>query len=87
MKSYKVSVTTTRVLLLAPDNLNRTIYLHHDNDNDIVYIGDATVTSTDGFHLHKLDTLSFFIPAHASLYAIKSGAGAVDVWVLAPSGD
>ena len=88
MKSYKVSVGSTRVLLVAADDKERTIYLHHDNDNEIVFIGDSEVTTSNGFHLHKLETLSFVLPFKETLYAIKDDSGdAVDIFVLTPDVD
>lgn len=88
MRSYKVSVTSQRVLLVAPDDVHRTIYIHHDDDQRIVHIGNDTVTIDTGFHLHKLETISIEVPFKESLYAIKEVAGAaVDVWVLLPDGD
>jgi hypothetical protein len=88
MKSYNKTITSTRQVIVAADNINRTVYIHHDADNEIVYIGGADVSVANGFHLHKLDSLSFFIPAQQSLYAIKDGTGDnVEIWVLTPDED
>jgi hypothetical protein len=88
MKSYKVTVGSTRVILIAADDVHRTVYLHHDNDADIVFIGGADLTTDNGFHLHRLDTLSFVVPAKQALYAVKDDSGDdIDCWVLMPDGD
>jgi hypothetical protein len=60
----------------------------NDNDNDIVHIGGADVTVDNGFHIHKLDTLSFVVPAKQDLYAVKDNDGDnVECWILIPDGD
>jgi hypothetical protein len=88
MKSYKTTVTNVRTVIVAADDINRTVYIHHDNDNEIVRIGGADVTIDNGFHIHKLETLTFVIPAKQDLYAIKDGSGDnVECWVLMPDGD
>jgi hypothetical protein len=88
MISYKVTVTDERQILVAADDTHRTVYLHHDTDADIVYIGGANVSTDNGFHLHKLDTLSIVVPSRQTLYAVKDDSGdPVDVWVLCPDLD
>jgi len=88
MKSYKVIVSSTRSVLIAPDNITRTVYVHHDTDADIVHIGGADVTVDNGFHIHRLETLSFVLPANESLYAIKDDSGDdISCWVLIPNQD
>jgi hypothetical protein len=88
MKSYKTTVTNVRTVIVAADDINRTVYIHHDNDNEIVHIGGADVTIDNGFHIHKLETLTFVIPAKQDLYAIKDDSGDnVECWVLMPDGD
>jgi hypothetical protein len=88
MKSYKVTVSDVRQVIVAADDLNRTVYIHHDNDNDIVHIGGADVTVDNGFHIHKLDTISFVVPAKQDLYAVKDNDGGnVECWILIPDGD
>jgi hypothetical protein len=53
-----------------------------------VHIGGADVTIDNGFHIHKLETLTFVIPAKQDLYAIKDDSGDnVECWVLMPDGD
>ena len=88
MKSYKVTVSAVRQVIVAADDMNRTVYIHHDNDNDIVHIGGADVTVDNGFHIHRLETLSFVLPANESLYAIKDDSGDdISCWVLTPNQD
>ena len=64
------------------------MYIHHDADNEIVHIGGADVTDVNGFHIHKLETLSFIVPSNENIYAITDDSGdAVDIWVLTPDAD
>jgi hypothetical protein len=88
MRSYKKTITSTRQIIVEADNISRTIYIHHDADADIVFIGGADVTETNGFHVHKLETLTFFLPVGEKIYAVKDASGdPIDVWVLLPDGD
>jgi hypothetical protein len=81
-------VSAVRQVIVAADDLNRTVYIHHDNDNEIVHIGGADVTVDNGFHIHKLETLSFVVPAKQDLYAVKDNDGDnVECWILIPDGD
>lgn len=87
MRSYKVHCTDERTLLVDSDDVSRTIYIHHEDDNDIIYVGGDNVTVENGFHLHYLDTLTFFLPAGEKLYAVTETGEELDAWVLTPDPD
>jgi hypothetical protein len=86
MKSQSYSVTTTRVKIVAADNINRQIYIHAIG-NGVVYIGGADVTSTNGMLTEKHAVpFEMFLPASEELYAITA-SGTQEVRVLTPSQD
>lgn len=87
MRSYKVNVTDTAAVLVEADDTTRTVYIHHDKDNTIVYVGGDNVTSTNGFHIHKLETLAFAVPQKETIWAICAESEDCDVWVLTPDPD
>jgi hypothetical protein len=86
MKSQAYSVSTTRVKIVASDNINRTVYLHAVGAG-VVYIGGADVTSANGMLTEKNAVpLEMFLPANEELYAITA-TGTEEVRVLTPSQD
>lgn len=86
MKSAAVTVGTTPTLLVAADDLNRYVYLHVTG-NAPVYVGNASVTTSNGLATEKHTTpVEFFIPSRQTLYGIVA-ADTVDVRVLTPDSD
>jgi len=49
--------------------------LHNDDNTDAVYIGGATVTTTNGLPLRKEETIQFEIAPLEQLYVISTKAG------------
>lgn len=83
MKSEQLTVGTTAVEIIPAADVTRHTYLHHDS-NQSIWIGDATVTSSTGFHLHKTTYHELVLPAGSPLYAVADLAGqVVDVLYLA----
>lgn len=77
MKSVSTTVGVTAVLVVAPDNKFREVYLHNAGGGK-VYLGGADVTSTSGFHLNNNEAMTVTVPIGESLYGISaSGTNAV----------
>lgn len=85
MKSSAVTVGTTAVLVVAADDTHRTIYIHHQSNNAI-YLGGADVSTANGLHIEKDDTLAIVLPMKETLYAISSHADQ-EIRVLTPNTD
>lgn len=85
MRSVSVTVGTTAVLVIDSDNKNREAYLHNAGGGK-VYLGGATVTSSDGFHLANGESTTINVPLGEKLYGI-SASGTNAVIVLLPDGD
>ncbi len=86
MNTASYSVSTTRVLIVAADNISRTCYLHVVG-NGVVYVGGANVTSSNGMATEKHAVpFQFFLPAGETLYAITA-SGTEEVRVMTPSTD
>jgi hypothetical protein len=49
--------------------------------NQTVYVGNGTVTTTNGFQLHKDTHITIRVPERVQLYAVASSTGA-KVFVL-----
>lgn len=88
MKSYATTVNgTTPTLLVAADDLNRTIYLHVVGNQDVA-LGNASVTFATGLLTEKHTTpIAFFIPSRETLYGICTAGHTEDVRVLVPNTD
>jgi hypothetical protein len=84
VKAYKVTVTDTVALLVEPDDINRPVWLHINN-NETLYIGGADVTVAQGFPLVKHSApLAGGLPPKTALYAIAEEGKSVDVRVIIP---
>ena len=73
MKSTALTVGTSRVLAVAADDMHRVIYIHHQSQNSI-YIGGDDVTTSNGLHIEKDDTVAIELPSRQNIYAIASHA-------------
>lgn len=86
MNTYAFAVSTTRVLIVPADNINRTIYLHTLGAGSI-YIGGPDVTAANGMLTEKNAVpFEMFLPLGESLYAITA-SGTENVRVMVPSVD
>ena len=86
MNTFAYSVSTTRVLIVPADNINRTVYLHTIGAGT-VYIGGADVTAANGMLTEKNAVpFEIFLPLGESLYAITA-SGTENVRVMVPSVD
>jgi hypothetical protein len=86
MNTASYSVSTTRVLIVPADNINRTIYVHAIG-NDVVYLGGVNVTAANGMLTEKgAVPFEMFLPANQTLYAVTA-SGTQEVRVMTPSTD
>ena len=85
MLSQQFTVGTTAVLVVAADDIPRTVYLHHDS-NQTVWLGGSNVSSANGLHFPKEATMAVFVPQGQTIYAI-SDAAAQTVAVFSPDAD
>ena len=69
MKSTAVTVTTTPTLIIPADDKNRTVYVHNSGGAKI-YIGNSTVTTSNGFHLGNGESTELFVPLNETAYAV-----------------
>ena len=88
MKSTSVTVGTTPTLIVAADNLNRTIYLQIVNTATI-YVGDSTVTTSNGMPLEKHSAPhAFVLPIGQTMYGIvTSQVGTAVLRIMTPNVD
>jgi hypothetical protein len=85
MNSKAVAVGTSLVLAVAADDIYRTIYIHHQSQNAI-YIGGDNLTTANGLHIEKDQTMTIELPAKQTIYAISSHASQ-ELRVLTPDLD
>lgn len=82
--SAQINVGTTATLLVAANIADQTAYIHnmeHGGGNPIVFLGDANVTTANGFELDAGDTITIGVGDHEALYGICA-SGTVKVSVL-----
>lgn len=85
MKSTAVEVATTATLIVAADDIHRTIYIHNSGGQTI-YIGNGDVTASTGFHIGNGESQEIVLPQRQALYAVVS-ANTNTVIVLKPDVD
>ena len=73
MKSVAVTVTTSPVLVVAADNIPRTVYVHNGGGAKI-YLGGADVSTGNGFHLGNGESQDFFVPTNERLYGVVASS-------------
>ena len=84
-KSY--SLTDVRQIVVAADNIHRTVYLNIVG-NATAYLGGADVTSSNGLPKAKHTSASeFVVPAGETLYAVMADGGTETLRVLLPDLD
>jgi len=75
----QVSVTTTPTVLVAVTNFDQTVWLHNSGGG-VVYIGDSSVSSTNGYKLDNNDKMQLLVGDHEGLWGITaSGTNVVCV--------
>lgn len=85
MRSAAVTVGTTAVVAVASDDIDRTVYLHHES-NQAIYLGGSNVTTANGLHMKKSQNYAIVLPQRATLYAIADLAGQ-ELRILTPAID
>lgn len=87
MKSSTHTVTSTRSIVIAKDDITRTCYLHVVG-NGTVYVGGSDVTTSNGMLTEKHAVpFQFILPANEDLYAITGVGVTEDLRILTPSED
>lgn len=83
MISSAITITTTAQKILAKSNSYRTIYIHVVGAGS-VYLGDSTVSSTNGFLTEKNAVpLELEVPAQEELWAVTA-SGTESLRLLTP---
>jgi hypothetical protein len=79
----QVTVGTTRVLLHQTDADGCNISVHSDAAAGThIHLGDATVTTANGYELDGHDTFQISMPPTTALYGVKdSGTATVSIMV------
>ena len=78
MANRQVTIGTTATLICAADPHDQTVLVHAGNDN--IYIGNASVTTSNGFRMDNKDKVTFPLGAYEALYGITS-SGTVTAYV------
>ena len=77
--SAQVSVGVTATVLVAANIMDQTVWLHNSGGG-IVYLGDANVSTTNGYKLDSNDKMQLPVGDNEALYGIvASGTNTVCV--------
>ena len=88
MKTTQVTVGTTPVRVVNPDDQNRYIYLQIVGSSTI-YVGDVNVTTSTGLPLEKHSSPhQFLVPLGQTMFAVVTAqVGTADLRILTPDID
>jgi CBS domain-containing protein len=67
--SAQVTVTTTATLLVAANIMDQTVWLHNLGGG-VVYLGDANVTTANGYKMDNGDKMQVPVGDNEGLYGI-----------------
>ena len=77
--SAQVSVSDTPTLLVASTGFDQTVWLHNSGGG-IVYLGDANVSTANGYKLDNGDKMQLLVGDNEGLYGVTaSGTNTVGV--------
>jgi hypothetical protein len=80
--SGQTSVGVTPVLITTGVVGASHLYLHAPPGGGSIYVGDATVTTSTGFELHKGTTLEVWLPESGKIYAVVGSGTEILPWLL-----
>lgn len=87
MRSSQFTVTDVRSIIVAADDINRTVYVNVTG-NTAIAVGGSDVTYANGLIFEKHVTPhQTFVPLKETLYAVCDTGATADVRVLLPNGD
>lgn len=87
MISKAYSLTDVRQIVVAADDIHRTVYVNIVGNNT-AYLGGTDVTSTNGLPKSKHTTATpIIVPAKQTLYAVMDSGQTEDLRVLLPDLD
>lgn len=58
------------------------LHMHAPAGGNQIYIGDATVSTTTGFELHKGQTVIVWLPESGKIYGVVASATETLPWLL-----
>lgn len=83
ISTTRVSVGTAATSLGVSFQMEHTVLIQNLDNTDTVYLGNADVTTANGFALNKSELITITLPASDNLFAVSGKTGHV-VAVLQP---
>ena len=75
IESGQLSIGTVATKIDGIDNEPSTIYIHNVDNTDDLYVGGSDVTTSNGMHIKKEETIRFDLNPHEELYAVSAKLG------------
>ena len=87
MRSLQFTVSDTRSIIVAADDINRTVYINVTG-NTAIAVGGSNVTYANGLIFEKHETPhEVFVPLKETLYAVCDTGATADTRLLLPNAD
>lgn len=71
----QVEIGLTPTIVDGTYNSNFRLIIHNMNNDDVIYLGDSSVSPTNGLQLLKLETIQLEMNPMEEIYAISTKAG------------
>ena len=80
VRSASITVSVTPVLIAVGNSGGSRVYLHQEGtSNHSLYLGPSGVTVSNGFLIHKGETLDLYLPEGEKLYAVANNTESIYV--------
>tara|TARA_R110000868_G_scaffold121118_1_gene321408 strand:+ start:5811 stop:6077 length:267 start_codon:yes stop_codon:yes gene_type:complete len=79
--SGQITVGTSAVQIDGCSNNPSRLHIHNNDNTNDLFLGDQTVTISNGLRLPKLDSIELVLNPAESLYAISAGGSHAVSWL------
>ena len=79
--SGQITVGTSRVQVDGTSANPSTLHVHNNDNTNDLFLGDDSVTTSNGLRLHKLDGIELTLNPGESLYAISASGSHAVSWL------
>lgn len=81
ISSAQVTVGTARVYLTGADPNPGYVHIHNNDNTKTLFLGGSDVTSSNGLHLLKEDSIEFFLHPGRGIYAVTADGTCAVSWL------
>jgi hypothetical protein len=81
LTSGQITVGTSASIISGLSSNPSRLHIHNNDNTNDLFIGNASVTTSNGLRLMKLDSLELIMNPGESVYAISAGGSHAASWL------